>query len=87
MSPSPKAVTTADLPVKTGPKYGIRAFTDEEEDLIYRFVQGPPKEKVETAAVHCRVSVATIWSVIKRAKERAGLVEAPVPERPETSGG
>jgi hypothetical protein len=58
------------LPAKKGPKYGKRSFTDEEEELICRFVEGPPKESVEVAAANCRTTVTTIRSILKRVRAR-----------------
>lgn len=70
MSLADKTVTTSMLPVKKGPKYGRRSFTDEEEDLICRFVEGPPKESVEVAAANCRTTVTTIRAAMARSRAR-----------------
>lgn len=64
-----------DLPVKNGPKVGTRVFSDEGEDLIYRFVI-EEKNSRELAAVHCRVSKVCIDDVIKRARARRAFKES-----------
>jgi hypothetical protein len=64
-------VNAQQLPVKTGPKYGMRAFTDQEEERIYLFVKVQGNSP-EAAAVACRVSKVTIDNVCARVRSRLG---------------
>lgn len=67
-------MTVSDLPVKKGPKVGARSFTDEEEELIYRFVQIPGNTR-ELAAVHCRITKAGVDKIIARVIKRMNTNE------------
>lgn len=62
-------VTVASLPVKIATKWGKRGFTDEEEERIFLFVkcQGNPPE---LAAVHCRTTSTTVYSICARVARR-----------------
>lgn len=65
-------VTPKDLPKKSGPKWGTRVFSDEEEEQILIFVLAE-ENAPELAAVHCGVSKTSIDNIIARVKKRLGL--------------
>lgn len=64
------------LPRKTGPKYGSKAFTEAEEDVIL-WHHTHQNRHVNELAVFCNCSDETIRKALKRASERKQKAAGP----------
>lgn len=73
-----RPVRAEDLPVATAKVNGARAFTDDEEHLIFRFIEAGGR--FESAAYHTRLTVNGIRKVCARVRDRLHKEKGLVPD-------